>query len=1436
MLIPYILLLSIILQFIAVYFALRLIKITGSSLAWSLIAAAIALMALRRSVSLGEMLVLGMEKQPDLAVELIALAISGLMAVGIGRITPVFAKQRSISDRLHESETRYRVMFENSPIPIWEEDFSRVATFFGQLRGDGVIDIESYFGRYPNSVRQCADLVRVVDVNQAALTAHGAQNKQELLAGLSGTFTPESYETFRTQLINLWHGKSETKYDAVVKTLSGERRDVTVYVAVCPGHEQTLAKVFVSLIDITENKQVEQTLQMREQEYRTLVEHIPDLIVRYDTELRRSYVNPAWEKASGLSRDQVVEVPMGQIPKVPQPVARDYAAALYRALEDGTRQALEFSWINARGEPLHLHYTVLPEHDHTGRVVSLLSIGHDITELKQAERQQRIHTDFLAKLDRINRAIQGASDLEAMMSRVLDEVLAIFDCDRAFLLYPCDPAAPEWTIPMERTRPKYPGAGVLNHGIAMDEEVAATLELLLSIPGVLTFGPGSKHPLPTNAADRFGFKSFISTALYPKRGLPWQFGIHQCSHERIWTVQEEQLLQEIGWRLADGLSTLLVLRDLRESEAEYRRLFDTASEGIWGQDENFTTTFVNSRMAEMLGYTVDELTERNVTDFMTEDDIADHLKKVENRKRHIAEVYECRFRRRDGTILWTLISATPVFDGGRFKGSFAMITDISERKEAELKLKRAAEFTEGIINAIPDILLELNGEGRYLNIWTRRPELLSAPKEHLLGRTVHDMLPPEAAAAAMAGIRDAEKSGLSFGNLMRLELSRGTRWFELSFSKKPLEQPETESRFIVLARDVTERQQMEEALRASEQKFRAIFDHSFQFIGLLSTDGVLLAANHAALQFAATEEAAVLGKPFWDTPWWTHSAALQQQLRSAIHEAAGGKLVRFEASHRGADGNIRYIDFSLKPVTDSGGRVVQLIPEGRDITERKLAEEERRRYREQLEETVQQRTAELLQALDAAEAANQAKSLFLANMSHELRTPLNAILGFSNMMRNSPDLSPEQRENLDIINHSGEHLLKLINDVLEIAKIEAGKLNLELATFDLHGMVREVADMMRLRAQQKGLRLELDQRPSIPRFVEGDEARLRQILVNLVGNAVKFTARGGVAIRLDCTPDTPRRLRLEIEDSGPGIVEKDRQRLFDPFVQLTTGKLHEGTGLGLAIVRQFVQLMNGTIVVESTPDVGSLFRVELPLQAADQTESTLPTDGEPQEVTGLAPGQPAYRILIAEDQPDNQLLLSRLMTNIGLQVKIAGDGEQCVRLFKEWRPDLIWMDRRMPVMDGLAATRRIRRLRGGDKVKIVAVTASVFKEQLPELRAAGIDECVRKPYRFSDVFDSLARQLGIRFAYRDTNPASRPPPDRLSLQRLGSLAEELRGELHEGLELLDRDRIKSAIAKIEDQDRDLGSCLLHLTNNFDYPTILSALDATDQQRVDSNPD
>jgi signal transduction histidine kinase/DNA-binding NarL/FixJ family response regulator len=506
--------------------------------------------------------------------------------------------------------------------------------------------------------------------------------------------------------------------------------------------------------------------------------------------------------------------------------------------------------------------------------------------------------------------------------------------------------------------------------------------------------------------------------------------------------------------------------------------------------------------------------------------------------------------------------------------------------------------------------------------------------------------------------------------------------------------------------------------------------------------------------------------------------------------------------------------------------IIAAVPVARILQIYKQALAGLREHHEHLEELVENRTAELVIARDEAQAANQAKSVFLANMSHELRTPLNAILGFSNlMMRDDANLSEAHRKDLEIVNRSGEHLLSLIDDVLDMSKIDAGRTEVAHTDVDLRELMRGVSDMIRMRAEEKGLQLVCRQSRGCPNRVRTDGAKLRQVLVNLVGNAVKYTNQGSVTLRLDTDEtDCPRHLllRFEVEDTGIGIAHEDQELVFEPFVQLAKETTQTGTGLGLAITKKFVELMGGTIWVESKPGQGSLFRVHVPVERAVEPKDLVP-EGAERSVIGLAPGQPAYRILVVEDRRENWLLLQRLLEEVGFLVRVAENGSEAVEMFRTWRPCLIWMDVRLPIMNGLEAARRIRALEGGRDVKIVALTASAFTEQRQEVLDGGLDDFVRKPYQPREIFECMARQISVQFLYRDDLASAAEPAFDLRPEAFATLSPELRGQLDEALIALDVRRIGELVARVSEQDPALGSALAHCADRFAFTPILSAI-------------
>ncbi len=613
--------------------------------------------------------------------------------------------------------------------------------------------------------------------------------------------------------------------------------------------------------------------------------------------------------------------------------------------------------------------------------------------------------------------------------------------------------------------------------------------------------------------------------------------------------------------------------------------------------------------------------------------------------------------------------------------------------------------------------------------------------------------------------------------------------------------------YLLIGTDNTARKQVEAERMVLDQRVRDQQFYTRSLIesnidALITTDprGIITDVNKQMEALTGCTRDELIGAPFKD--YFTNPERAEAGIKRVLGES---KLTDYELTARARDGTETVVSYNATTFHDRDRKLQGVFAAARDVTERK-------RYEQSLQQ------------------ANRAKSVFLANMSHEIRTPMNAILGFSQLMLRDQHLTPRQCQYLGTINRSGEHLLALINDILEMSKIEAGRTTLNPSTFDLPVLLKDLEMMFRVRTNEKKLSFSVEMIGDVPQFIVTDVNKLRQVFINLIGNAVKFTERGGIGVRVraDRAGATGPYLRVEIEDTGPGISADEQTKLFRHFEQTKTGQqTGTGTGLGLAISREFVRLMGGDITLTSQVGKGSVFVIHLPLKEGEA--QAVQAETKPQHVLKLQPGQAACRVLIADDVEDNRQLLAQLLAPVGFEIRLAANGAEAVQEFKDWRPQLILMDFRMPVMDGHEAIRRIRALAGGKEPKIIAVTASAMDENRQELMEVGADDFIGKPFREVELFQKIHAHVGVEYVYAEhPTGVDRAEVAEILPASLACLPQDLNHRMREAVSAADLDQLLATIQEVEAHDPQLAQGLRRLAEGFEYQKLLDLLSAGGQ--------
>ncbi len=617
-----------------------------------------------------------------------------------------------------------------------------------------------------------------------------------------------------------------------------------------------------------------------------------------------------------------------------------------------------------------------------------------------------------------------------------------------------------------------------------------------------------------------------------------------------------------------------------------------------------------------------------------------------------------------------------------------------------------------------------------------------------------------------------------------------------------------------------ERARLDEERHENEMAFGAMAE------GAVITDagGSILWVNDAFCRISGYERAEVIRQNPRLLKSGKHDASFYQQLWTQLIEVGHW---RGELWNKRKTGEVFPEEISIQALKGPDGRIRRFISIFSDITERKRIEQELQNYREDLEEQVRKRTEELTEARDAAEAANRSKSTFLANMSHELRTPLNAVIGFSQLMEKDPALAERQRRHVEIINHSGNHLLTLINDVLELSKIESGKMEMHPEEVDPAALLEQVTGMMRLRAEQAGLALHLDA-GQLPATVVLDPLMLRQILLNLLSNAIKFTPAGQVTLKVvaDDPESNPVRLHFSVIDSGIGIRPEDQGRIFRPFEQAGMPQ-HGGTGLGLSISQQYVQMLGGRLSVESMPGCGSTFAFSI----APALGKSGPAGAARGRVSGLDTAEQGRRILVVDDIPESRLLVRSLLEPLGFAVSEAAGVAAATAAVQTENPDLVCMDWFLPDGSGLEAIEQIRRMALPRQPRIVMLTANALEENRRIALAAGADDFLSKPYEEDELYALFERQLAIRFTRRQTPNGATPAQAESALDATDLLAlpAELRAQLAQAALSLNPEQIAAALQQLAGDYPELARRLGEFSDTRRYQRLWQVLGILDSE-------
>ncbi len=1088
-------------------------------------------------------------------------------------------------------------------------------------------------------------------------------------------------------------------------------------------------------MDMSEAMQARLALERSEQNLATTLDSIGDAVIATDAEGRVARMNRTAERLTGWAAAEALGQPLAEVFRIVQGEGRTPALDPVRqVIEQGrTIDLANGTLLLARdGAQYQIADSAAPIRTPEGTVTGVVLVFSDVTERYRVQEALRANEERLRAL---LANLPAGVLIHAPDARVLD----------------ANPAALRFLgLTLEQLRT----GGAFEAGWSFIEEDGSPL-----VP--------ARYPVNEVLARQAPLHDRVVGLHRPGRARP------------SWALCNAFLLRDGDGAPAQVVVTVLDITERWHAEEELRllagavaRLNDvvliTEAEPL--QDPGPRIVFVNQAFERLTGWCRSEALGRTPRILQGAGTDRAELARVGTALQRGEPVHtELLNYTRQGQAYWVEIDIVAMAGPqGRPGHLVAIERDISGRKAAEQAVRAAQQDLAATLDAIPDPLFEMNLQGRYLGFHAARQDLLAAPPPDLLGRTVDEVLAPEAAAEVHAALREAHASGHSEGHTITLQLAAGPMSFELSVARKSAP-GDADARFMVLSRDITARRHAEERLRRINRTLRVLSSGNLTLFrardeptllaqvchDVVKAGGFVMAwigyAEHDAGRTVRPVARAGSGIDYlddisvsWDEARATGQGPTGRTIRSGQPQVnqnwATNPNVRPWRDAALARGFRASVALPLTGPERCFGALMVYAAESDAFDAQEVAplEELARNVSIAIEALRAHRER------DAAEGANRAKTLFLANISHEIRTPMNAIIGMNYLMRQS-GVTPEQARRLDKIDSAGRHLMAIINDILDLSRIEAGGLDLQHADFHLSSILDGVHSIISDAAAAKGLVVTVDP-DSVPAWLRGDPMRLRQALLNFASNAVKFTDQGTVALGADLLEEQGDALRVRfwVKDTGIGIAADAVQRIFKPFEQaeLSTASRYGGTGLGLAIAERLARLMGGEAGVDSTPGAGSTFWFTARLQRGEGP-APLPPEGAPPGAAEalLKQRHAGARVLLAEDNEVNREIALAMLQALGLVVDAAADGEQAVTLAAARPYALVLMDVQMPVMDGLAATRALRRLPGWAAVPILALTANANEEDRRACRDAGMNDFVPKPMDVQELHRALLKWL-----------------------------------------------------------------------------------------------